>query len=136
MAGAMDISLSGLVAQRIRMNAIANNLANANTTRDALGQANPYRRKDALFAAALSRAGDPLQGVAVPLIADDPSPFREEHRPDHPDADPATGVLRLPNVNPILEMVDMIDATRAYEANVTAFDASKAMTAASLRLLA
>lgn len=136
MASAMDISLSGLVAQRLRMNVIANNLANANTTRDALGQLNPYRRKDALFATALSREGDPLQGVAVPAIADDPSAFRLEYRPGHPDADPVTGTVRMPNVNPILEMTDMIEATRAYEANVNAFLASQQMMAASLRLLA
>jgi flagellar basal-body rod protein FlgC len=136
MAGAMDISLSGLVAQRIRMNTIANNLANANSTRDASGQVNPYRRKDALFASALAREGDALQGVAVPAIADDPSPFREEHRPSHPDADPVTGIVRLPNVNPVLEMVDMIDATRAYEANVTVMDATKGLFASALRILA
>lgn len=136
MAGAADISLSGLVAQRIRMNVIANNVANMHTTRDGLGQLNPYRRKDALFASALAREGDPLQGVAVPAIADDPSPFQEVLRPGDDDADPVTGIVRMPNVNPILEMTDMIEASRAYEANVNAFLASQQMMAASLRLLA
>ena len=136
MSDTMDISASGLVAQRLRMNVIANNLANANTTRSAFGELIPYRRKDALFAAAPARGGDPLQGVTVPLIADDDSPFRVEKNPGHPDADPETGMVTLPNVDPLMEMVDMIDATRAYEANVTAFEATKSMSAASLRLLA
>lgn len=136
MASASDISLSGIVAQRLRMNVIANNLANANATRDADGNLTPYRRKDALFATALAQNGDPLQGVAVPAVVDDPSAPRKVYRPDHPDADPATGYVLFPNVNPVLEMTDMIDATRAYEANVTAFTATQQMMSASLRLLA
>ena len=136
MSDTMDISASGLVAQRLRMNVIANNLANANTTRNTFGELIPYRRKDALFAAAPARDGDPLQGVLVPVIADDLSPFQAVPNPGHPDADPATGNVLMPNIDPLIEMVDMIDATRAYEANVTAFEATKAMSAASLRLLA
>jgi len=117
--GAIDISASALTAERLRLDVIAENLANAGTTRTAEG--GPYRRKVVLFA---PRGG--VGGVRVVGIARDPSPFRLRYDPGHPDAD-AAGYVRLPNVDVVKEMVDLITATRAYEANVTAIGAAKAM---------
>ncbi len=117
--GAIDISASALTAERLRLDVIAENLANAGTTRTAEG--GPYRRKVVLFA---PREG--MGGVRAVGIARDPSPFRLRYDPGHPDAD-AAGYVRLPNVDVVKEMVDLITATRAYEANVTAISAAKAM---------
>lgn len=135
---ALEISATGLVAQRTRLDTIANNIANAGTTRDAEGKNNPYRRKAVVFEAPRTNpfGGNLLRGVQTPKVFADPTPFRLAHEPGHPDADPASGIVKYPNVNMIEEMVNMIDATRAYEANVTAMDASKGMFAASLRILA
>ena len=128
----LDVSASALSAERARMNTIAENLANANTTRDAWGRPIPYRRKEVIFAAARDEKGDP--GVRVADIREDARPFRVVWDPDHPDA--VDGLVRYPNVNVIEEMVDMIMASRAYEANVTAMELTKGMAAATLRLLA
>ena len=125
--GSMDISASGLYAQRMRMDTIANNLANAETTRTAQG--GPYQRKTPVFQEDLENGG-----VKVDAIIGDPRPFPQVHQPGHPDADPATGIVRLPNVNPVEEMVDLVTASRAYEANVTALNASKAMVQKSLEI--
>jgi len=132
MLGALDISASALQAERIRMNTIAQNVANASTTRDAFGRPIPYRRKEVLFAAARDLKGNP--GVRVVDIVEDPRPFRRVWDPAHPDA--VNGYVRYPNVNVVEEMVDMIMASRAYEANVTAMELTKSMAAATLRLLA
>ncbi len=130
----LEISASGLSAQRQRMDAIANNIANANTTRTAAGT--PYRRQQIAFAA----RADPNtidsttpMGVEAPQISEDASPPRLVYDPGHPDADPQ-GYVAMPNVNIVTEMVDMISATRAYEANVTAMNAAKAMSAKALEL--
>jgi flagellar basal-body rod protein FlgC len=150
-AGAIDISAAGMRAQRLRMDLIAANLANVDTTsarRETLrtpdGTAyvrhTPYARKVAVFTAAPSKApgGAPRPEARV---VDDPSPFRSEADPAHPHAVPAAsgaadaGLVYLPNVHPIAEMVDMIAASRAYEANVSAVDAAKTMSAAALRIL-
>ena len=128
----LDISASALSAERTRMNAIAENLANATTTRDAAGRPIPYRRKEVIFAAGGEVRGEP--GVHVADVRDDSRPFRREWNPEHPDA--VGGFVHYPNVNAIEEMVDMIMASRAYEANVTAMDLTKGMAAATLRLLA
>ncbi len=136
----MDVSSSALAAERTRMNLISSNLANANATRTAEG--GPYKRKDAVFtsspvadrfAAALSRAGRGVDKVAVTSIVEDASPPRLQYDPTHPDAD-AKGYVALPNVNVIEEMADMISATRAYEANVTAVQAAKSMALKTLEI--
>lgn len=122
--GQLGISASGLSAQRARMDAIANNIANANTTRTPEG--GPYRRQRVLVREARDPAtGEPL-GVRVVGMARDQTPPRRVYDPGHPDAD-ESGYVELPNVNVIAEMIDMLSATRAYEANATAIDAAKEM---------
>jgi flagellar basal-body rod protein FlgC len=137
----MDISASALTAERTRMNLISGNLANANSTRTADG--GPYKRKDAVFGvqqvspsfgATLSRIGAAApSGVEVAQIVEDTSPPRLQYDPNHPDAD-AKGYVAMPNVNVMEEMADMIVATRAYEANITAAQAAKAMALKALEL--
>jgi flagellar basal-body rod protein FlgC len=159
----LNISATGLRAQRVRQNVVASNLANAETTRTAEG--GPYRRQRVVLEA------DPIEfdkflvqeqdkiagrktqnghmnipqpqwpiaeenigsGVKVAAIEDDQSPFRMVYDPDHPDANEA-GYVAMPNVNVVEEMVDMIAATRAYEANATAFNATKAMLQKAIEL--
>lgn len=135
----LDISASGLTAQRVRMDTIANNFANMLTTRDAQGRPNPYRRQDVVFKVGASQFGLTGEGVEVPAVVDDPSEFRKEYNPQHPDAireGPDAGYVRLPNIDPIVEWTNMIDATRAYEANVTVMDATKSLFNSALRILA
>ena len=142
----MEISASALSAQRTRLNIINQNLANAQTTRTADG--GPYRRKVTVFEAEpftnhLTRsmdrpsypAGrDPRRGVLVEGIYADPSPFKKIYDPTHPDAD-ASGYVEMPNVDLVIEMVNMINAGRSYEANVTAVNASKQMAQKALDIL-
>lgn len=134
MFGSLDISTSGLVAQRARMNVISANLANSNSIYDAEGNYNPYRRQMAVFA-----TGDPArgssEGVHVREIALDEAPLRRVYQPGHPEAD-AEGYIRKPNVNSTMEMVNALEASRAYEANITAAEATKSMMQRSLSLLA
>lgn len=127
---ALDLSAAGLSAQRTRMNVLAENLANVDTTRTAEG--GPYRRKLAVFGAESVPAFDQLLDAAQlstvkvqEVVESDEAP-RLVHQPSHPDAN-AEGFVALPNVNPLLEMVDLLSATRAYEANVTAIQAAKSM---------
>ena len=133
---ALGISASGLSAQRARMEAIGENLANTDTTRTATGQ--PYRRKTVVVESAPAEgafAGEArAAGVRVRGVAESQEPFRRVHRPDHPHAD-ADGYVQMPNVNPVREMTDMLTTTRAYEANATAFQATKSMGAKLLELL-
>lgn len=126
----IDLSASGMRAQRLRMDLIAGNLANVDTTsaRSEAGRHVPYARRIAVFT-----AGKNLAPVA--RVTQDCAPFRIEHNPTHPHAGP-DGNVAFPNVHPIAEMVDMISASRAYEANVSAMDTAKAMAAAALRILA
>lgn len=130
-----DISASGMTAERLRMDTIANNLANVNTTRTAQG--GPYRRQMVLFeerlAQAFGRSGLRGNGVRVSRIVEDDDPPRLEYNPAHPDAD-EQGYVRLPNVNVVTEMVDMISASRAYEANITALNAAKSMALKALEI--
>lgn len=149
----IDISAGGMRAQRLRMDLIANNLANVDTTsaREEVRQTAdgqtwvrhiPYQRKLAVFMQGSPDRGDPVFGVSAPRVVDDPAPFRAEHDAGHPHAVPALsgekdkGVVYFPNVHPIAEMVDMIAASRAYEANLSAIDAFKSMASSSLRILA
>jgi len=147
----MDVSSSGLTAQRLRMEVEASNLANAESTRTPEG--GPYRRKmvqlgerepgssgaESWGRALALAAGMPAsypggrlgRGVRVLQIATDPSAPRREYRPGHPDAD-AQGYVTLPNVNPALEMVELIAASRAYEANLAALETAKGMVQRTL----
>lgn len=135
MASAFDISASALYAQRVRMDSIAENLAKANATHDEHGKIAPYQRRIPIFQVGDPATGSLTEGVHVSEIVKDTAPFVPRHEPGHPDAD-AEGMVLYPNVNPLVEMVNMIDATRAYEMNVTALDATKGMNQASLRILA
>jgi flagellar basal-body rod protein FlgC len=139
----LDVSASGLTAQRLRMDVTAENLANAQTTRGANGQ--PYRRKEVVlqeipqsgFGAQLSSAmgaGASAGGVEVSQIAEDRTPGKLVYDPGHPDAN-AQGYVRMPNVDTVSEMVDLIDSSRAYEANVTAMQSTKQMLSKTLDLL-
>jgi len=138
----MDISGSALTAQRLRMDVIAENIANAETTRTEDGE--PYRRKRVImeprnseFAEMLARRaggeerGSVTGGVRVTEIAEDESPFKLKYDPTHPDAN-EDGYVKLPNVDITQEMVDMISAYRSYQANVTAFNAYKDMAQRAL----
>jgi flagellar basal-body rod protein FlgC len=136
--GSMDISASALTAQRMRMDVISENIANKDTTRTASG--GPYRRKEVImqeragssFASYLHNAqGTAGGGVEVTGIVEDQSAFKLEYDPTNPDAG-TDGYVRLPNVDEVTEMVDMMSATRSYEANVTAINATKSMALKAL----
>lgn len=138
---AIDISASGLTAERTRMDVTAENLANAQTTRGANGL--PYQRQDVIlqqtggFGSTLAGAmgnAPAAGGVAVAGIVNDPTPDQLVYNPGSPDAN-AQGYVQMPNVNPVTEMVDMISESRSYEANVTAMQTSKTMYEKSLALL-
>lgn len=143
---ALHISASGLSAERTRMDVVANNLANSQTTRGADGQ--PFRRQEVTLQAAgtsfasvlnsevgaSARTQAPPQGVRVVEVTDDPTPNRRVYDPGHPDAD-NDGYIELPNVNPVTEMVDLIASARAYEANVNAMQTARQMFTKSLDLL-
>ncbi|MBT0663053.1 flagellar basal body rod protein FlgC [Geobacter pelophilus] len=129
---AMEISASALTAERTRMNLISSNIANANSTRTPEG--GPYRRKDAVFSTMLDKANANMSGgVEVVDVIEDQSPPRLQYDPSHPDAD-TKGYVAYPNVNVVEEMADMIAATRAYEANVTAAKASMDMEMKALSI--
>jgi len=159
---ALDISSSALTAQRIKMDTIASNIANVNTTRNPDGTPGVYRRKEAIFAsvygnmvngknnsdednsddtnAALKGSVSEnsglssLNGVKVLQVSDDfKTPLNKIYNPSHPDAD-KNGYVNLPNVNVVSEMVDMISASRAYEANVTSISATKSMISAAMKI--
>ena len=132
---ALQISGSGLSAQRTRVDVAASNLANAESTRGPDGQ--PYRRRDPVlgavnFEADLARAGtqpgDPSasQGVKVMEVVEDPNPGKRVYLPGHPDAD-GDGFVTIPNVNPVHETVNLISASRGYDANASAVDTLKSM---------
>ena len=124
--GSLDISASALSAERLRMDVTAENLANAQSTRTAGG--GPYRRKEVVTQAV---GGG---GVEVAGIAEDASEGKRVYDPGHPDAD-GEGYVTMPNVDTVTEMVDLISASRAYEANVTAMQASKQMFTKTLDIL-
>ena len=135
MFSTMQMATGGLRAQRTRMDVIAGNVANIHTTRNAAGELSPYRRRVAVLQA--GDAGDPTKGgVHVSGISLDQSPFNQRFDPGNPDADPTTGIVQMPNVDLAVEQVNMLEASRAYEANVTLMQTSKAMFNSALRLLA
>jgi flagellar basal-body rod protein FlgC len=138
---AADISASGLAAERMRLEVVANNIANAFSTRSANG--GPYRRQDVVFAAVLNQQGgaagrgsgkSAAGGVQVAGIVEDMSDFHRIHNPGHPDAD-GSGYVNMPNVDLPVEMVNMITASRAYEANLRAMQFFRQMTEQSYSLL-
>jgi len=141
--GALDIGASALTAQRLRMDTISQNIANANTTRTEDGT--PYRRRLVVFQeqsagvpfseylSASSRERYIGKGVKVAAIVEDDSDFKKVFDPGHPDAD-EEGYVRMPNVDIITEMVNMISATRAYEANVTSINTTKSMAMKALEI--
>ncbi|WP_427338624.1 flagellar basal body rod protein FlgC [Caloranaerobacter sp. DY30410] len=139
---AINISASGMSAERIRMDIISKNIANANTTRTSSGL--PYRRKVVVFKeknnkpfsyylSDYSRKILNGQGVKVSAIIEDKSPFKKVYEPGHPDAD-KDGYVLMPNVEVVKEMVDMISASRAYEANIAAINSSKTMAMRALEI--
>lgn len=131
---ALDMGASGLLAQRTRLDTIAANIANANTTHDAAGRVSPFRRRFVVFAPGQpNRPSRP--GVRVAEVRTDPSPFQRRFEPGHPDAD-ADGYVAYPNIDLSIEYVNALEASRAYEANVSMMEVSKAMINASLRLIA
>ncbi|ECT4084768.1 TPA: flagellar basal body rod protein FlgC [Campylobacter jejuni] len=155
-----DISGYGLSAQRFRMNVISSNIANANTTRTAEG--GPYRRREVIFKAtdfdkllneqinkdnnflkyenplndpsSAEEAKPAIQSVVVDKVVRDDKDFRMKYDPSHPDAN-AEGYVAYPNVNPVIEMADLIEATRAYQANVSAFTSAKTIAQSAIDLL-
>lgn len=155
-----DISSYGLSAQRFRMSVISSNIANVNTTRTAEG--GPYRRREVIFKATdfdkllneqinkdnnflkyenpLNDPSSPeeakpaIQSVVVDKVVRDDKDFRMKYDPSHPDAN-AEGYVAYPNVNPVIEMADLIEATRAYQANVSAFTSAKTIAQSAIDLL-
>ena len=128
---AFDVSATGMLAQKKRMNTIASNLANINTTRTPEG--GPYRRRDVVFETLLIDESQGIEGVRVRDVVEDQSPFRVVYDPGHPDAD-EKGFVKLPNVDLIEEMVNMMLAVRGYEANVNAFNITKSLYQKSLEI--
>jgi flagellar basal-body rod protein FlgC len=134
---AMDVAASGLTAERSRMNLIAGNLANARTTKTEDGT--PYKRQDPVFVArpVNGPSGDPtldaVRRVEVASVRQDPTPGQMVYDPGHPDAN-AEGYVEYPNVNVVTEMVNMMSASRAYEAGVTSIESLKSMARSALKI--
>lgn len=144
----MDVSASGLTAQRLRMDTIASNMANVETTRTADGKG-PYKRQVVLFEARGAEpakksfhrllrqncmaAGNGVRVAAIKELNEDEAPFRKVYDPSHPDAD-QEGYVSYPNVNIVEEMINMISANRAYEANAQVIEASKSMAMRALNI--
>jgi flagellar basal-body rod protein FlgC len=122
---AMRISSTGLSAERFRMDIISSNIANANSTQ--VGNVKPYVRKDV----ALLGGED---GVEIAAILPDTNPFRQKYDPGNPYADPFTKEVLASNIQPVNEMVDMLSASRAYEANIAAFNTAKGMIKSALTI--
>jgi len=137
--GILQVSASGLSAERTRLQTVSTNIANARTTRT--DQGGPYQRQVPVFRAA-PVSSDPFadaleRKLLAPVVADVVGDGRDPEQvydPGHPDADPQTGIVEMPNVNVVEEMVDMISASRAYEANVTAISATKNMALKALEI--
>jgi flagellar basal-body rod protein FlgC len=132
MIRALDISASALVAQRTRMDVVAGNMANADTTAQEDGRIVPYRRRFVTFMPG-DGAGGP--GVHVDDVQEDPSPFELRHDPGHPHAD-EHGYVQFPNVNITMEYTDALLASRAYEANAAMLNVTRSMIQQAIRLFA
>jgi len=133
---AQAISGSGLSAERFRMEVIANNIANANSTKSANG--GPFRRQEVVFAEVLGRAGDggmpALGGVQAVDVVEDPTELPKVYMPGHPEADP-DGMVTMPNVNLPMEMTNLLTASRAYEANLRDAQQFRTMNEQALPIL-
>jgi len=127
----MAVAASALRAQQARMRVIAENMANADSTSTTAG-GDPYRRQVPVFAPQTMPDGG--HGVRLSRVASDTSDFRTEYSPGHPSADPR-GYVKLPNVDPLIEAMDMREAQRAYEANLSVIETARAMDASTLELL-
>jgi len=136
----LSISSTGLHAQRVRMNLISSNMANVNTTRTESGE--PYKRKDVVFETVQTASFEQILddrldktagGVQVAEIVEDTNPFLQKFDPQHPDAD-ENGYVRLPNINIVEEMVNMISASRSFQANATAVKTTKEMASMALEI--
>ncbi len=138
--GILQVSASGLSAERTRLQTTSQNIANARTTRTEEG--GPYKRKMPVFEAIELPSSDPFRNMmeaklAAPQVVDvvaDERPDQLIYDPGHPDADPETGLVAMPNVNLVEEMVDMISSSRSYEANVTAMSSTKSMALKALEI--
>lgn len=132
----LDISTSGLVAQRLRMDTIAGNIAQANTTVDEDGNASPFQRRLVTFQSSQrdSQAAPGGHAVEARVEVDTQTPYRIVHQPGHPQAD-AEGNVRFPNVNVITEFVNAVEASRAYEANLSAMEITKTMIQGAFKIL-
>lgn len=137
-----DISATGMTAERTRMETISKNIANANVTRTSSGT--PYRRQMVVFkqnettpfSTYLSKCSNVLlkgKGVKISAIIEDKTPFKQVYEPGHPDSD-SNGYVQMPNVDITTEMVDMISATRAYEANMSSINTAKNMAMKALEI--
>ncbi|WP_078430993.1 flagellar basal body rod protein FlgC [Alkalihalobacterium alkalinitrilicum] len=146
MFNGFNASASALTAQRLRMDVISANMANAETTRANFvdGEWQPYQRKmvvmqpnqqdfSSYLNMAMKQTNNPGEGVKVSRIIEDQTPFKLMYQPEHPDAD-EIGYVKLPNVDPLREMVDLMSATRSYEANVTTLNATKNMLMKALEI--
>jgi flagellar basal-body rod protein FlgC len=142
MYGTLDISTSGMIAQRTRLEVIAANIANKDALLDSSGRLNPYRKRQVHFS-----PGDPFaktaegraMGVHVADVQINQDALRWKHDPDHPFAlkdGPRAGFVQVPDIDPVTEQINAMEAFRAYEANVVAAESSKQMMAQALRLLA
>jgi len=135
--GVLDISTSGLVAQRTRLDSISANIANNRVILDSQGNLNPYRRREVFFAPGDPSAQTPLgraMGVHVASIEANEDAVRLEYEPGNPFAD-ERGYVPYPDINPVSEQVNAMEAIRAYEANITVAEATKSMMAQALRLI-
>jgi flagellar basal-body rod protein FlgC len=136
MFSSLDVSTSGLVAQRARLNAISSNIANMSTTRNERGQPEPYQPRYVTF-----QTDDKLNtpgggaGVKIGSVEHSAEPPKMKYEPGHPDAD-ERGFVRYPAVDMTMEFVDALEATRAYEANIGVIEVTKNMTEQTLRIVA
>ncbi len=143
MFNSINVSASGLTAERLRMDVISRNIANANVTRTATGT--PYRRQIPIFKSqssksfrdvfdtSVSKLANNFEGVEVVDVVDDMSAFKEVYNPNHPDAD-ERGIVLMPNVDTVTEMINLISASRSYEANITSLNTAKSMAMKALEL--
>jgi flagellar basal-body rod protein FlgC len=131
----IDVSTSALVAERQRMNTIADNLANVNTTRNADGKPSPFQRRFVTFAAAEPNSPGAGEGVTYQIHVDTTTPPRRVYQPGHPDAD-KEGYVSFPSIDFMTEFVNAMDASRAYQANLVAVDMTKQIDNLSLKILA
>jgi flagellar basal-body rod protein FlgC len=134
MYGSLDISTSGLIAQRTRLTVTSANLLNAKTILNEDGEYEPFRRRFAVLGAGDPKSGSPL-GVHVAAIELDDSPLTARHEPGSPYAD-EDGYVYYPNIDPVIEQMNAMEALRAYEANIASVEATKSMMSVALQMLA